>query len=147
MRRSILPDTGAPQAPTAHAPAPHTTAPYPPTAHVSFKPRGPSHDASAPGRQPRDQPAAKPELHLVSLVLHVVPRRLDAVRDAALAVPGAEIHAATERGKLVVTLEGPTTKAIQQGMAALQMIPGVMAATLVYQHAEPLEDMNEEIPR
>ena len=93
------------------------------------------------------QAAPHPELHLVSLVLHAVPRRLDAVREAALAVPGAEIHATTGKGKLVVTLEGPSAKAIQQGMTALQMIPGIIAATLVYQHAEPLEDMNEEIHR
>ena len=31
------------------------------------------------------QAAPHPELHLVSLVLHAVPRRLDAVREAALA--------------------------------------------------------------
>lgn len=86
-----------------------------------------------------------PELHLASLVLHVVPRRLDACLAAATLVAGAEVHARSPAGKIVVTLEASSDSDLQAGIAALQAIAGVIAATLVYQHAEPLASMTEEV--
>ena len=90
-------------------------------------------------------PATEPELHLASLVLHVVPRRLDDCAAATAAVPGAEIHAISPLGKIIVTLEASSDTELQTSMAALQAIAGIIAATLVYQHAESLASMTEEI--
>ena len=87
--------------------------------------------------------SAEPELHLASFVLHVVPRRLDDCVTAVTAVKGAEIHAASPMGKIIVTLEAASDIELQAGMAALQAIAGVIAATLVYQHAESLASMTE----
>jgi nitrate reductase NapD len=86
------------------------------------------------------------ELHITSLVLHALPRHLDRVRRGIAAVQGAELHAAGPTGKLVVTLEAPSAKQIMARVAELQSIDGVISAVLVYQHAESLEKMNEEIP-
>ena len=90
-------------------------------------------------------PSTEPELHLASLVLHVVPLRLADCAAAAAAVAGAEIHATSPAGKIIVTLEASSDADLQTSMAALQGISGVIAATLVYQHAEPLASMTEEI--
>ncbi|RZT93845.1 chaperone NapD [Rivibacter subsaxonicus] len=86
------------------------------------------------------------ELHITSLVLHALPRHLQRVSRAIAAVPGAELHATGPTGKLVVTLEAPSAKQIMARVAELQGIDGVISAVLVYQHAESLARMNEEIP-
>lgn len=93
---------------------------------------------------PADLPDS-PELHIASLVVHASPRRLDEVRAAVLAVAGAEIHGASDMGKLVVTLEAPTTDEMMARISQIQRLDGVLASALVYQHADTLAAMNEEI--
>lgn len=88
---------------------------------------------------------ACPELHIASLVVHATPRRLDEVRLAVLAIAGAEIHGASETGKLVVTLEAPSTDDMMARISQIQRLDRVLASALVYQHADTLAAMNEEI--
>ncbi len=85
------------------------------------------------------------ELHIASLVVHALPRRLDQVADAVAALSGAEVHASSPNGKLVVTLEASSAAAIAARVASIQRVEGVLSATLVYEYADSLEAMNEEI--
>jgi len=87
-----------------------------------------------------------PELHIASLVVHALPARLAAVQQALRELEGAEIHAASPAGKLVVTLEQPSAEAMTDSVLAVQRLPGVLAAAIVYQCADTLDAMNEEIP-
>ncbi|MGE8639420.1 MAG: chaperone NapD [Achromobacter sp.] len=89
--------------------------------------------------------AAPPELHIASLVVHALPQRLPDVRAAILAVAGSEIHGASDTGKLVVTLEAPSTDDMMARISEIQRLDGVLASALVYQHADTLAAMNEEI--
>jgi periplasmic nitrate reductase NapD len=86
------------------------------------------------------------ELHIASLVVHSTPRRLDGVAAAIATAPGAVVHAASGQGKLVVTLEASTSEAITAMVAHIQHIDGVLSAAMVYQCADSLDAMNEEIP-
>lgn len=94
---------------------------------------------------PAAAPGAPPELHIASMVVHATPRRLPDVRLAILAVAGAEIHGASDTGKLVVTLEASTTGDMIARISEIQALDGVLASALVYQHADTLAAMNEEI--
>jgi periplasmic nitrate reductase NapD len=85
------------------------------------------------------------ELHIASLVVHSTPHRLERVAGAIAAMRGALIHASSANGKLVVTLEAPTSEAMTQCVLAIQHLDGVLSATLVYQGADTLDAMNEEI--
>jgi nitrate reductase NapD len=76
------------------------------------------------------------EAHVSSLVLHVRPTNLTAVRAALAAMPGAEIHAETS-GKLVVTLETSTEAEIVTCMNEISLLDGVLSAALVFHHFEP----------
>lgn len=89
---------------------------------------------------------AADELHIASLVVHTTPRRLDVVAAQIAAMPDACVHGSSERGKLVVTLEAPSAEAMRACVAHIQHIDGVMSAALVYQCADRLEAMNEELP-
>jgi len=86
------------------------------------------------------------ELHIASLVVHAAPRRREAVADALRTWPEARVHAVSPQGKLVVTLEAPTAAALSALVARIQHIDGVLSAALVYQCADSLQAMNEEIP-
>ena len=86
------------------------------------------------------------ELHIASLVVHAPPSRLGEVERALAEIPGTEVHASSPAGKLVVTLERPSAATMTDTVLEIQRLPGVLSATLVYQCADTLEVMNEEIP-
>lgn len=88
---------------------------------------------------------APEELHIASLVVHAAPRRCDRIAAAIAALPGALVHAASPAGKLVVTLEAATADAMARGVSQIQHLDGVLSAALVYQCADDLDAMNEEI--
>lgn len=88
---------------------------------------------------------AHPELHIASLVVHAAPRRCDGIAEAIAALPGAQVHAVSASGKLVVTLEADTADTMARCVARIQQIDGVLSAALVYQCADDLDAMNEEI--
>lgn len=88
---------------------------------------------------------ASAELHIASLVVHAAPRRLDGIAGAVAALPGARVHASSANGKLVVTLEAPTAEEMAQSVSRIQRIDGVLSAALVYQCADSLDSMNEEV--
>jgi periplasmic nitrate reductase NapD len=85
------------------------------------------------------------ELHIASLVVHSTPRRLAGVADVIAALPGAVVHASSAKGKLIVTLEAATAEAMTALVSGIQHIDGVLSAALVYQCADSLDAMNEEI--
>jgi nitrate reductase NapD len=86
------------------------------------------------------------ELHIASLVIHALPSRAGEVAQALGDLDGAQVHASSAAGKLVVTLEQPSAAAMTDAVLAIQRLPGVLSATLVYQCADTLEAMNEEMP-
>jgi len=86
------------------------------------------------------------ELHLASLVVHAHPNECAVVGAAIADIPAARIHGIDPSGKLVVTLEGPAAGVILEQVTQIQQTPGVIGVALVYQHAEPLESMNVEMP-
>jgi len=85
------------------------------------------------------------ELHIASLVVHSTPKRLNAVSETIGAMPDARIHATSSNGKLVVTLETSTADEMLSRVTAIQRVDGVLSAALVYQCADSLEAMNQEI--
>jgi nitrate reductase NapD len=86
------------------------------------------------------------ELHITSLVVHSTPKRAEGVSERISALPGARVHAVSPAGKLVVTLEAGTSGEILSQVNAIQLTDGVLSAALVYQCADSLESMNQELP-
>jgi nitrate reductase NapD len=86
------------------------------------------------------------ELHIASVVVQCRPPRLAAVTRALSALPGAVVHATSAEGKAVVTLEAASGHDVTAAVARLQQLDGVLSASLVYQCADTLASMNEEMP-
>jgi nitrate reductase NapD len=86
------------------------------------------------------------ELHISSLVVHSTPKRLRQVEQAIAGIPGAQVHASSAAGKMIVTLEASTLDEMSTKVAGIQHTDGVLSAALVYQCVDSLDAMNEEMP-
>ena len=89
--------------------------------------------------QPSDQ------IHIASLVVHALPQHAQEVIAVITALPGAQVHAASAAGKLVVTLEADSDATMLENIATIQRLDGVLTAALVYQCAESREAMEQEV--
>jgi len=86
------------------------------------------------------------EVHISSLVVHATPKRVQNIEDVIAMMPGARVHGSSPNGKLVVTLDASSTDEMLSRINAIQRVDGVLSAALVYQCADTLDAMNEEIP-
>jgi len=84
------------------------------------------------------------EYHVTSLVVHAAPKVLQQVEASIRSLMGADIHAVTPEGKLVVTLEGSSQRAILDNVEAINALSGVLSASLIYHQVAPLEQESEE---
>ncbi|MBL8288755.1 MAG: chaperone NapD [Rubrivivax sp.] len=76
-------------------------------------------------------------MNISSLVVHVKAEEVRRVQGALGAIAGVEVHAATEAGHFVVTVDAPDDDAALAIHRQISELPGVMSAALVYHHAEP----------
>ncbi|WP_262029252.1 chaperone NapD [Microvirga sp. Mcv34] len=80
------------------------------------------------------------ECHISSLVVHSRPDQVSAIIERIRAIEGVEIHGGQETGKLIVTLETETEDQVVERINAIQLLEGVLAATLVFHHFEPVQE-------
>lgn len=85
------------------------------------------------------------EVHIAGLVVHATPERQQGVGAAIAAIAGAQVHAGSPEGKLVVTLEASTQGEMLSRLTEIQRMDGVLTAGLVYECVDTLEAMNEVI--
>jgi len=85
------------------------------------------------------------EVHIAGMVVFTLPAQLDAVASCIRSIPSATIHGSSPDGKIVVTLETESTRRTLDYMDAMRALPGVVNVALVYQHAEPLDALEQEI--
>jgi periplasmic nitrate reductase NapD len=85
------------------------------------------------------------EIHISGIVIYAQPAQLESIKSCIAAVPYAEIHAEDARGKLVVTLETEGTRRTVDTMDAMRALPGVLDVVLIYQHAEPVSALEQEV--
>ena len=90
--------------------------------------------------------AAPAELHIASLIVHSAVSHMGRVADDIAAIPGAQVHASSPTGKLVVTLEASNGEEMMTKVTGIQRTRGVLSAALVYQSADTLDAMNQELP-
>jgi nitrate reductase NapD len=86
------------------------------------------------------------EVHISSLVVHAAPARMQSIQNAIEAMSGAMVHGSSPNGKLVVTLDADSADEMLSMVNTIQRTDGVLSAALVYQYADTVEAMNQEIP-
>lgn len=81
------------------------------------------------------------EYHIASLVASCILAEVDAVKQAINEVDGTEIHATSDEGKVVFTIEGISHKDIGKKMDILRVHQGIMNLSPVYHQF--LDESNE----
>jgi periplasmic nitrate reductase NapD len=80
------------------------------------------------------------ECHISSLVVHSQPDRVQSIIKSIGLIEGAEVHGGADTGKLIVTLETETESQVVERINVIQLLEGVLAATLVFHHFEPVQE-------
>lgn len=83
------------------------------------------------------------QLHVAGVLARIRCGDPDAALRRITAMPGAEVHATSADGKVVVTLEAPDAATLSRRLQRIQRIRGVLSAMLVYQYAECLEGSHD----
>ncbi len=78
-------------------------------------------------------------MNICGVLVHVRPGWLDRVSGAMAALPGVAVRPVTGDGRMIVTVEEAETARAGETLLALHRVEGVLAAGLVYHHAEPEE--------
>ena len=87
-----------------------------------------------------------PDLHIASCVVRVRPETINTVIAPLEAAIGGPVSARNEIGKIVVVIEGSSTRSLLDQMDRIRAIPGVLNVEMVYQHAEEESIMKESMP-
>jgi nitrate reductase NapD len=85
-------------------------------------------------------------MEIVGVLVQACPGKLDRVARALADLPGVEVHARADPGRLVTTVEARGDHPIGDTLLAINRSEGVLSATLVYHHFEedPGAARNEE---
>lgn len=84
--------------------------------------------------------ARGPEVHIASLLVQAWPDRLPSVEAELSALPGVESHGSNGAGKVILTLETRGDAELMERIRQIETAEGVIAASLVYHHAEEMGD-------
>jgi nitrate reductase NapD len=83
------------------------------------------------------------ELHIASCVAYCRPEQTSAVARAIQATGIAEVPRHDGKGRLVVLIEGPSSRQVLDVIEAIRALDGVIAIHLAYQHAESNDSLQE----
>ena len=86
-----------------------------------------------------------PEAHIAGIVVHASQSNLENIKRAISLLPGSEIHVTSPEGKIIVTLGARRSVDIADQLNAIHALSGVYSASLVYQHHEDIETLDQEI--
>ena len=84
-------------------------------------------------------------VHIVSLIIHVLPEYKNKVLNQANKMPQAECHSNKELNKFVLVFEAETDAVLASSMDEINNWQGVMSTQLCYHHCETNESLQEEI--
>ena len=83
------------------------------------------------------------EHNVCGILVHTRPGTVEDVRGRLAALPGVEVHAATDEGRLVVTVEDTPDRLAIETITDILQTEGVINASLVYQYTDD-EDLPQE---
>ena len=85
----------------------------------------------------------KAEYNVCGVLVHTRPGNVEEVKRRLAALPGVDVHAATEEGRVVVTVEDIPQRLAIETISDIFQTEGVINASLVYQYTDD-EDLPQE---
>jgi nitrate reductase NapD len=81
-------------------------------------------------------------MNIAGVVIHARPEKLEGVEAQLLGLPGVEVHATADDGRMVVTVEDEAPR-LADTVMGLQDVDGVLSASLIYHHFEESEQAQQ----
>jgi nitrate reductase NapD len=75
-------------------------------------------------------------VNISSAIVHARPGHAEAVRRALAAIAGVEIHAVSDEGKLIITIESPGDRETADTFEVVSRTDHVMSTAMVYHQTE-----------
>jgi nitrate reductase NapD len=76
------------------------------------------------------------ETNLCGVLVHARKAKADQVRERLCAMPGTEVHAVSEDGRLVVTVEDKGRYSCADTITRFYDVEGVISTSLIYQYTD-----------
>lgn len=77
--------------------------------------------------------------HVSSAVVNVAAEEREPVRARVEALDGVEVHGG-DATRIIVTIEGTSTGDLGDRLTEINLMPGVLVANMVFEHAEEMEE-------
>ncbi len=75
-------------------------------------------------------------MNICGVLVHARPELVDTVKGRLLDLPGVEVHAVTDDGRLIVTVEEDEQSLTADTVVEFQNLEGVFSAAMVYQYCD-----------
>lgn len=79
-------------------------------------------------------------LNISSAIVYARPGTDSTVRQQLLQVPGVEVHAASEDGKIIATIEAENDRAAMEIYESVARLPDVLNVAMIFQQTESNPD-------
>jgi len=84
-------------------------------------------------------------MNICGVLVHARSGEQEQVKKRLEQQSGVEVHALTEEGRLVVTVEDESHKVTADVVIHLQDVEGVLSAAMIYQYSDFLESSEQEV--
>lgn len=75
-------------------------------------------------------------MNISSAIVHAQPGHAEVVRRTLAAIAGVEIHAVSDEGKLIITIESPGDRETADTFEAISQMDHVMSTSMVFHQTE-----------
>ena len=79
-------------------------------------------------------------MNICGILVNSRPENVAAVTERLVAIAGIEVHAASDDGQMVITLEELEEDSTADKLFSIQDIEGVISASMIYHHNEDEDD-------
>ncbi|MBT3203478.1 MAG: chaperone NapD [Gammaproteobacteria bacterium] len=86
------------------------------------------------------------DYNICGVVIHATAEKKAAIEKALANTDGVEVHANTEQGKLVVTVESDDNYYVADIIESFKDIDGVLTASMIYQFCDKPNTTNQGMP-
>ena len=81
-------------------------------------------------------------MNIAGVVVNALPEKNRMVEKQLVQLPGVEVHAVNELGRMVVTIEGNDERVVADLVSQMHTLEGVLSAAMIYHSFD--QSMNEE---
>jgi len=76
------------------------------------------------------------EYNVCGVLVHAHNNQMDQVKKLLELQEGVEVHAVTDNGRLIVTVENNKRKTVGERIMGFYEVPGVLSAAMIYQYSD-----------